>query len=200
MKVLAVEDDPIALLVLQSALKSLGCEVLSAADGAAAWLVLADRSIRVVVSDWQMPQMDGLNLCRSVRERGGDYVSFMLLTEHSANDANVDAAIAAGVDDFLAKPVNLRELRLRLSAAERLLNLKSQVQQLESFLPICAHCKKIRDDKNYWQQIESYLNDRHGTRFSHGICPTCYDTVMRPQLEALERGRHAQPRTPNHER
>ncbi|PAW65019.1 MAG: response regulator [Opitutia bacterium Tous-C1TDCM] len=183
MKILAVEDDPVAQLVIESALKSLGHEVLLAVDGGKAWELLADRSIRAVVSDWRLPELDGLDLCRLIRGRGGDYVSFILLTQLSASEVNIDAAIAAGVDDFLTKPVNIRDLKLRLHAAERVLGLNSQVRQLEGFLPICAHCKKIRDDRNYWQQIESYLNARTGTRFSHGICPDCYEKITVPELE-----------------
>lgn len=183
MKILAVEDDPVAQLVIESALKSLGHEVLLAVDGGQAWELLADRSIRAVVSDWRLPELDGLDLCRLIRGRGGDYVSFILLTQLSASEVNIDAAIAAGVDDFLTKPVNIRDLKLRLHAAERVLGLNSQVRQLEGFLPICAHCKKIRDDRNYWQQIESYLNARTGTRFSHGICPDCYEKITVPELE-----------------
>lgn len=187
MKILTVEDDPITQLVLESALQTLGHDVVASADGAAAWKQLADRSIRIVVSDWQLPGLSGLELCRKIRERSGDYVSFILVTQLAPSDENVDAAIAAGVDEFLAKPINLRELKLRLHAAERTLHLTAQVQQLESFIPICAHCKNVRDDKNYWQQIESYINTRLGTRFSHGICPTCYEKVILPQLQALER-------------
>jgi sigma-B regulation protein RsbU (phosphoserine phosphatase) len=188
MKILAVEDDPVAQLVIESALKSLGHEVLLAVDGNRAWELLADRSVRVVVSDWRLPGLDGLDLCRLIRGRGGDYVSFILLTQLTASEVNIDAAIEAGVDDFLTKPVNIRDLKLRLHAAERVLGLNSQVRQLEGFLPICAHCKKIRDDRNYWQQIESYLNARTGTRFSHGICPECYEKITVPELERFLSG------------
>lgn len=186
MKILTVEDDPITQLVFESALKSLGHEVIATPDGTSAWYQLADRSIRIVLSDWQLPGMSGLELCRMIRERGGDYVSFILVTQLPPSEENVDAAIAAGVDEFLAKPMKLSELKLRLHAAARTLNLTEQVQQLESFIPICAHCKNVRDDKNYWQQIETYINTRLGTRFSHGICPACYEKIIRPQLQALE--------------
>ncbi|MBC8011372.1 MAG: hypothetical protein H7067_14910, partial [Burkholderiales bacterium] len=66
------------------------------------------------------------------------------------------------------------------------------VRQLEQFLPICGYCKKIRDDSNYWQQIESYINARTGTDFSHSICPDCYANVVQPQLDALRRETVAQ--------
>jgi phosphoserine phosphatase RsbU/P len=74
---------------------------------------------------------------------------------------------------------------MRLHVAERILGFTAQVKQLESFLPVCSYCKKVRDDKNYWSQVEDYLNRRVGTRFSHGICPDCYKNIMAPQLERL---------------
>lgn len=185
MKILAIDDDPVAQLVLEAALKSLGHEVTLAADGVAAWHSLQSLPIRVVVSDWQMPQLDGLELCRRIRaQTGRDYVYFILLTQHSATDQNHQAALEAGVDDFLTKPIDLRELRLRLHVAQRILEYTRQVRELESILPICGYCKKIRDDQNYWQQIEGYLHARTGTVFSHGCCPDCFQSKMVPMLRS----------------
>lgn len=185
MKILAIDDDPVAQLVLEAALKSFGHEVTLAADGVEAWALLQGQPFRAVVSDWRMPQLDGLELCRRVRLKvGRDYVYFILLTQHSASDENHQAALEAGVDDFLTKPIDLRELRLRLHVAERILSYTKQVRDLESILPICGYCKKIRDDQDYWQQIESYLHARTGTVFSHGCCPDCFEKQMVPMLRA----------------
>lgn len=185
MKILAVEDDPVASLVLEGALRSLGHEVtlLPDAEGARAEIESAD--IRVVVSDWHLPGITGLELCQRLRQRTGAYVYFILLSQQSATEQNQQAALEAGVDDFLTKPVVLRELKMRLHVAERILAFTSQVRQLESFLPICGYCKKIRDDRNYWQALESYLHEHTGTQFSHGICPECFDSQM-AALRALD--------------
>ena len=69
--------------------------------------------------------------------------------------------------------------------AERILRYTTQVRQLEELLPICTYCKKIRDDQNYWQRIESYINERTGSEFSHSVCPHCYESEIVPQLRAL---------------
>ena len=58
------------------------------------------------------------------------------------------------------------------------------MQELESFLPICSYCKNVRNDKNYWQQIESYMQSHVGTQFSHGVCPDCVEKHVRPMLRA----------------
>jgi len=62
----------------------------------------------------------------------------------------------------------------------------AEVQTLQEILPICAYCKKIRDDANYWQHVESYISQRTTTRFSHSICPSCFVTEVQPQLDALD--------------
>jgi len=139
-----------------------------------------------VVCDWVMPRLDGLELCRRIRARmGAEYVYFILLTGNSASDDNQRTAAEAGVDDFLTKPLDPQEMWMRLRVAERILRYATQVSQLETFLPICSYCKKIRDDKNYWQQIESYINKRTGTDFSHSVCPDCYQKIIVPELEKL---------------
>jgi sigma-B regulation protein RsbU (phosphoserine phosphatase) len=185
MKVLIAEDDMVASRVLEAALLKLGHEPLLAKDGEAAWRILQTEPVRTVVSDWQMPRLDGLELCRKVRSREGDYVYFILLTHMEASEKNLQEATDAGVDDFLAKPINSTQLWMRLRVAERILGFTTEVRQLESFLPICGYCKKVRDDQNYWQQIEQYINTRTGTNFSHGVCPDCIEKVLKPQLAKL---------------
>lgn len=187
MKILAVDDDASSRMILTQALKTLGHEVVEAADGESALHLLEDvDSPRVVVSDWTMPRMDGLQLIRGIRGRvNADYTYFILLTARTANEDNQREATEAGVDDFLTKPVDLTELWMRLRVAERILRFTTQVRQLEAFLPICSYCKKVRDDRNYWQQIETYINARTGSEFSHSICPDCYTRVIAPELIKL---------------
>lgn len=188
MKILTVEDDIVARTVLGRALKRLGHEIVETADGETAWSFLQKDSVRVVVSDWMMPRMNGLDLCRKVRSRvGGEYVYFILLTSSDATEENQRSAADAGVDDFLTKPVDLTELWTRLRVAERILRYTKQVRQLEELMPICSYCKKIRDDQNYWQQIEGYINERTGSEFSHSVCPDCYTRVIVPELESMRR-------------
>jgi DNA-binding response OmpR family regulator len=184
MKVLIAEDDEIASRVLEAALRKLGHEPVLTADGAEAWQRLQDEPVRVMVSDWRMPRLDGLELCKRLRARQGEYVYFILLTQMAATEKNLKEATEAGVDDFLAKPIDPNQLWMRLRVAERILGFTTEVQQLESFLPICGYCKRVRDDKNYWQRIEQYFKERTGTDFSHGVCPDCYDRVLVPQMIA----------------
>jgi sigma-B regulation protein RsbU (phosphoserine phosphatase) len=187
MKVLAVEDDAVARAVLRQALRRLGHEVLEAGDGEEAWTILQNEPVRVIVSDWVMPTLDGLELCQRIRgQTKAEYTYFILLTSNNATGDNQRAAADAGVDDFLTKPLNFEELWNRLRVAERILRYATQVKQLEEMLPICSYCKKIRDDQNYWQQIEGYINERTGSEVSHSVCPDCYTRVIVPELEKLK--------------
>lgn len=118
-----------------------------------------------------MPAADGLELCRRIRARGGEQVYFILLTQHAATEENLAEATEAGVDDFLGKPIDYGQLWMRLRGAERIRQFTTEVRQLESFLPIGGYCKKVRDDQNYWQQIEQYIITRTGTNFTALTCP-----------------------------
>lgn len=187
MRILTVEDDPVARRVLKQALRKLGHDVIEAEDGEVALEILSRVSVRVIVCDWVMPNLDGLGFCKAVRERSGeDYVYFILLTSTMATTENEREAADAGVDDFLSKPLDVNELWMRLRVAERILQFSTQVRTLEAFLPICSYCKKVREDSNYWTQIESYINTRTGTDFSHSVCPDCYARVVLPELEKMK--------------
>jgi sigma-B regulation protein RsbU (phosphoserine phosphatase) len=190
MKILAIEDQPIAAMHLIAALRHLGHEPQCVGSGAEAWPLLQSGAFRAAVCDWQMPGMDGLELCRKIRESKGDYIYFILISAAGVTREGREEALAAGVDDFIAKPVDPDELRGRLYVAERILRFTIQVKQLESFLPICSYCRKIRDDQNYWQKLETYFHERDGTEFSHGVCPDCYDRVIAPQLDQLKDESH----------
>lgn len=185
MKVLAIEDQLVAGMQLAATVRALGHDVDLVSDSAEASRRLLGGQYRVVVSDWRMPGLDGLDLCRLVRARDGDYVYFILISTTRITKETRDEALAAGVDDFLTKPIDPDELGMRLHVARRIIEFAAQVKQLESILPICSYCKKVRNDGKYWQAIESYFNQRQGTKFSHSICPDCYQRVMVPELKAL---------------
>jgi len=184
MTVLIVEDDPVSRKILHRNLSRLGCTVLQASDGAEAWSILQREPVRVVVSDWMMPEMNGLELCRHVRERAdANYIYFILLTARQGED-DYREAMASGVDDFLAKPLERQELMIRVMVAKRIIKFATQARQLKMLLPICMYCKKIRNDDDYWEKIDEYIHENTGTDFSHGVCPDCYEKVAVPAMEA----------------
>lgn len=123
MRILIAEDDAVSRLILQRAVQKFGHDCLLAADGAAAWDLFQDNEVDVVISDWMMPGLDGLELCRRVRadQRAG-YPYFILLTALS-DRSHIFAGLEAGADDYLAKPLDREELQVRLIAATRVTSL-----------------------------------------------------------------------------
>ena len=76
-------------------------------------------------------------------------------------------------------------VQLQQALTERVAELKEaliSVKQLGGLLPICSYCKKIRDDQNYWQQVEAYVGKHSDAKFSHSICPQCYEDIIKPQM------------------
>jgi two-component system chemotaxis response regulator CheY len=136
MRILIVDDEPTTLLVLESALQELGHDCLAAADGLEAWSLLQTAAVDAIISDWVMPGMDGIELCRRLREqRRAEYTYFIFLTSNSERQQAL-AGIEAGADDYLLKPLDLDELRVRLLAAARTTTLRAQLaaerQELET--------------------------------------------------------------------
>lgn len=199
MKILIAEDDPVSCRILEMTLAAWGHDVSVARDGRAAWNILqrAD-SPSLAILDIMMPEMDGCEVCRKVRELSVAIPPYLILLTAMTAKEDVVRGIKSGANDYLTKPFHREELKVRVEVGVRMLELQrvladrvkeleealSQVKQLQGLLPICSYCKKVRDDQNYWQKVDTYLSDRIDVQFSHGICPDCLDRVT---AEAKER-------------
>ena len=147
MRILIAEDDTVSRLLLDTTLKKLGHDVIATENGRDAWGVFQQEHIPIIISDWMMPDIDGLKLCRMVRaENRTKYTYFILLTALGGKGSYL-TGMDAGADDFITKPFDKDQLTARLRVAERILQLQSEVKQLEGLLPICMYCKKIRDER-----------------------------------------------------
>lgn len=181
--VLVVEDDPVSRAHFSALAQAAGYQVSVAGNGREAWDMFQIARIPIVISDWYMPEMDGPELCRRLRARPRQpYVYFILVTAKGGKQQYL-AGMDAGADDFIAKPVDPDELRARLTVAERILGLRRELGQLEALLPICSYCKRIRNERNEWETLDSYLQRRFETQLTHGICPECYARHVEPQLD-----------------
>jgi CheY-like chemotaxis protein len=179
MKILIAEDDFISRKVLRLTLEQLGHEVLVAEDGSEAWKMFDEEPVRIIISDWMMPNLDGLELCRRVRERPRTpYTYIIMLTAAYTTSKDYSRAIASGIDDFLTKPLDCELLATRLYVAERILRYTTEINLLQDIIPICVYCHRVRDGADYWERVDTYIHARTGTRFSHGACPACYEKQM----------------------
>ena len=203
MKILVVEDDSVTRQVMQAQLVRWGHEVVTASDGAAGLeqMQKAD-SPRLAILDWMLPGMEGPEVCRRIRAIPDKPYAYVLMLTSKSREEEVVEAFHAGADDFLTKPAHPGELRARVDAGIRLIGLQAtlgsrvedleralaQIKALQGLLPICCYCKRIRQDQDYWEQLEVYLSRLADVKFSHGICPECYAQHIKPELEAARQG------------
>lgn len=201
MKILVAEDDPVSALILKRNLLKWGHEVVAVVDGLEALKILQEADApRLVVLDWMMPGIEGTEVCRRLRLENFDIAPYIILLTARQGVAEVVKGIAAGADDYLTKPYHRDELRVRLQVGVRIVELQTklaervneleraaaQVKKLEGIIPICGYCKKIRDDHDYWQNVETYVATHSEAEFSHSICPPCFAEIVQPQLDAFK--------------
>lgn len=201
--ILVAEDDPISRRSTIGILAKDGYRIVEVVNGTDAWRILKQpNSPKMAIIDWMMPGLDGLELCRELSDRADGRLAYVILLTAKGERDDVVAGLEAGADDYMIKPFHAEELRARVRAGFRILELQEglskrvleleqalvQIKQLQGLLPICSYCKKIRDDGNYWHQVEAYLSQHSDVKFSHGICPHCFEKEMVPQLEALRNG------------
>jgi sigma-B regulation protein RsbU (phosphoserine phosphatase) len=194
MRVLIAEDERVTARLLSQAVESWGYETVMAADGPEALAALeADDPPPLALLDWMLPGLDGPEVCRLVRSAPRHASTYLILLTSRNERADLVIGLQAGADEYLVKPIDRQELRVRLHAGERIVDLQqrlaNQVHELEAalagirkltgLLPICAYCKSIRDDSNYWHRVEEYVSEHSGATFSHGICPNCLPGVTK---------------------
>ena len=132
MKILIAEDESGAALILSRTLEKIGHQVEVAVNGAVAWDILQKENFSVVISDWMMPQMDGPTLCRRIRERQESLYTYVILLTSRNDRSDRLEGLNSGADDFLAKPLGSGELFARLTIAERILTMQSEMQQFNA--------------------------------------------------------------------
>lgn len=204
MKILIADDDPVSRQVLVRALAQWGYELTVCCDGEDAWTALqVEEPPPLAILDWMMPGLDGVDICRRVREQQRPDPIYLIMLTARNEKQDLVAALRAGADDYITKPFDYDELRVRVQVGVRIVKLQqalaervkelehalSQVKLLQGLLPICSYCKKIRDDQNYWRQVEDYITSHSEAQFSHSICPECYETVVKPELEKMKQAR-----------
>ncbi len=197
MRILIAEDDLTSRLVLVGVLKKGEHEVIETINGTQAWQVMQQVGApELAILDWMMPEMDGLEVLRRIRGLDTDQPPYVIMLTAKSEKADVIAGLDAGANDYLTKPFDAGELRARVEVGRRLVEMQSalaskieelhdasdQIKTLRGIVPICAKCKKIRDDQGYWNQVEVYVSHHTEARFSHGVCPECVKELY-PELE-----------------
>jgi len=207
-RILIAEDDVVSRRMLEVTLTKWGYEVITTENGVQALEVLCQPDApSLAILDWMMPGMDGAEVCLKAREMAADRSLYIILLTAKGRKEDIVEGLTAGADDYIVKPFDRSELKARMNAGERILRLQAElsarvkelelaltnVKLLQGLLPICCYCKKIRNDQNYWEQVDSYISDHSEAQFTHGICPECRDKIVKPELERLKIDEQAVP-------
>ena len=189
-KILIVDDDPEVLFATSRIVKTAGYEVLEASTGLECMESARNNSPDLILLDVVLPDVLGSELCRQIKADPFFDGTFVVLLSGSKTSSDDQAeGLDVGADGYIARPISNRELKARVNAMVRILTAEreknrliaelkealSKIKKLSGLLPICSHCKKIRDDKGYWNKIESYIHKHSDAEFSHGICPDCVE-------------------------
>ena len=179
MRILIADDERSSTMMLGRTLEQWGFEVIVAHDGAAAWeRIIGTDPPALAIVDWEMPGLDGIELCRRIRATALRSPVYVILLTARNSRQDLVAGLVAGADDYLTKPFDPDELRARIHVGQRTLGLMANIKRLTGLLPICSYCKRIRSDHDYWEQVEGYLTEHTDVLFSHGICPSCLEKAM----------------------
>ena len=194
MHVLVAEDDrDIGELITHYVQKN-GWTAYLTPSGTEALAYARQHAVDLAILDLMLPGMTGLEICRALRAEARTAAIPIIMVTAKADLSNLQEAFAAGAMDFISKPVNSIELLARVASAlllkqemdrrknreldlhrsnEELQKALKEVKSLRGLIPICASCKKIRNDGGFWQQLEEYLAEHLDAEFSHGLCQPC---------------------------
>ena len=200
-EILVVDDTASSLKLLSSILQDAGYRVRAALDGRLALRSAMARAPSLVLLDLQMPPPDGFEVCRRLREAPETSAVPIIVVSGHADEPSKVRAFELGAVDYVSKPYLSAEILARVATHLRLHQLHSELERqnaelreesarrealvqqlgaslervklLSGIIPICAHCRKVRDDRGYWQQVEDFVEAHSAALFSHSLCVEC---------------------------
>ena len=176
MKILIADDELVSRKKMEKLIQSLGHETLTAKDGSEAWKIWKDERTRIVITDWVMPGIDGLELCRKIRQAEGSQYTYIIMVTSKSNIQDMVAGIDAGADDFVSKPFIKEELQVRIRASERLFGFETRDIVIFSM----AKLAESRDPEtgNHLERIRYYSKALAESIFNSNDAPDEIDRLF----------------------
>ncbi|HPR17471.1 MAG TPA: response regulator [Candidatus Cloacimonadota bacterium] len=186
-RILIVDDEPINVMIADKILQKQGYLIVTAANGSEALEKVDGDTIDLILLDIMMPDMNGFEVCSRLQANDKTRNIPVIFLTAVTDKESIVKGFEAGGEDYLTKPFNIPELLARVKThialklardeqqrlIEKLQKALSEIKTLSGLLPICSHCKKIRNDSGYWESVENYVAQHSDAQFSHGICPDC---------------------------
>jgi DNA-binding response OmpR family regulator len=209
-KVLVVDDSPDILLLSTSILRRAGYEVLEASTGKECIDAVQTHHPDLVVLDVMLPDMKGMDVCKQMKNDKRSEDIFVILASGIQVSSELQAeGLDIGADGYIVRPISNKEFLARVQAGERIKRAEdalrakereqeelvsqlkealTEIKTLKGFIPICASCKKIRDDEGYWDQLEAYISKHTDAVFTHGLCPECVEKYRAEMKNLSKKG------------
>jgi sigma-B regulation protein RsbU (phosphoserine phosphatase) len=187
-KILIAEDEYTTRLMIQVCLEKWGYRVDSVADGKEAWeLLKGENAPEVAILDWEMPEIDGVELCRRIKELDRESPIHVIMLTARNQKSDVLRGFEAGADDYITKPFSDDELRARIRVAERIVRIQATlhdslqelrqaldlVESLQTTIKVCKSCQRVAGDDGQWRKIKQIAAENIDYRFDEGECPQC---------------------------
>jgi len=194
MLIYVVDDDPINLRLIKAILNQNGFYNLSLLNSGKELLNSMEKNKPdMLLLDIMMPELSGYDILEILKQRNAwKHIPVIVITALPLADEMkpLKKSFNLGAMDYISKPFNHIELMLRVKSALKMEYQRQQLEEsldrirnLEKMISICSYCKKVRVDNKKWQDLELYISEHTDTQFSHSICPSCYETVVKPEME-----------------
>lgn len=175
--VLIVDDNPTNLELLERMLSKIGGKLVTINNGLEALEFAKKNNPNLILLDVIMPEMDGYEVCERLKKNPDTKNIPVIFLTGKAGSEDIVRGFEVGGVDYVTKPFISVELFARVKTQIRLKQAFDEIKTLKGFIPICAKCKKIRDDNGFWKRVEKYIEDHSEAKFTHGICPDCLKDV-----------------------
>ena len=187
-RILIVDDTPENIQILGVMLRQEAYRINVAQNGLQALEMVEKVQPNLILLDIMMPEMDGYEVCRHLKQiPESKDIPVIFLTARTETESIVKG-FELGAVDYITKPFRKLELLVRVRTHLELRRSKQELEKaleeiktLQGIIPICANCKKIRDDTGYWNHLESFIESHSDALFSHGMCPACADELYGDQ-------------------
>ncbi len=175
--VFIIDDNPENIKVLGNLLEKNGYDPVVFLNAKIALESIRKKRPEIILLDIMMPEMDGYEMCQILKDDASFKDIPVIFLTGKTETEDLVKGFDLGAADYVKKPFEFAELLARIKTHIDFKKAREEIKTLRGFLPICATCKKIRDDKGYWNILESYIQKHSVAKFSHSMCPECSDKL-----------------------